>query len=82
MNETVKLALKICATLVVVGLIVLTVVTVERRRQAGRKVTQEAITKVKIEGAGEWYVNTYNAKNGKCYDIHIRGNWAFATPCE
>jgi hypothetical protein len=86
MNEPAKHALRVVIVIVVLAFIIVGVRAVELKRQNKYKTNKAnafAIgSMVTIDGAGEWNVITYNAKNGKCYDIHTRGTWVFAIPCE
>lgn len=84
MNERVKNILRGITIVLVLALIVFTVRGVEVSKQNKRKANQTRAFatggKVKI-GTHTWTVRTYNAANGKCYKIHIRGGLAFAIPC-
>jgi hypothetical protein len=86
MNEPAKHALRVVIVIVVLVFIIVGVRAVERKRQNKYKTAKANAfaggSMVTIDGAGEWHVITYNAKNGKCYDIHTRDKWAFAIPCE
>jgi len=84
MTETVKNALKITITILVVVAIITTVAIVEGGRHKTRTATAVANAAYgkSVEITGQpWNVIPFTTNNGNCYNLYHRGTWTFALPC-